>query len=412
LIKKTFVDVLLELPVDATLRNFLSLHGLPVPAGFGWQDTPETSQALVAAVKAWPDSAARDRMSASLMDSIQLSNATGKQAIFEAVINDAPVLAQLVLCCSDVHRSFWLYVNHPALFERACDLNYWEHHCSKTQQFDLGIKRQPIITQDASLALRRAISAFYKRQLQCGDSSVAHLVERSPGVFLLTVHVQDRVTLQLEFEGPALKRRQNHPCVQMMLEYSRHTGVVRTLVRGGLRYQQMLIQAFCAHVLGVQIDACQIKPPTLDLSMLRTGFDVPQVFRDGFSRVQLKAITLLSPGGALKIKCTAMHSSQQRCVHELIRDKLPCPFNGQWTVAAALVNLYYPPESGRMRAKMVTIEITHKGRLNLHKFDARLQAQLEGYLVSAGILQKGQTLSTQEIAPEAQAIGSLPACQD
>ena len=32
--KKTFVDVMLELPVDATLRDFLTSHGLPVPGGF------------------------------------------------------------------------------------------------------------------------------------------------------------------------------------------------------------------------------------------------------------------------------------------------------------------------------------------------------------------------------------------
>ena len=48
--KKTFVDVMLELPVDATLRDFLTSHGLPVPGGFAWDDTPETSQFLVEAV--------------------------------------------------------------------------------------------------------------------------------------------------------------------------------------------------------------------------------------------------------------------------------------------------------------------------------------------------------------------------
>ena len=31
--KKTFVDVMLELPVDATLRDFLTTHSLPVPDG-------------------------------------------------------------------------------------------------------------------------------------------------------------------------------------------------------------------------------------------------------------------------------------------------------------------------------------------------------------------------------------------
>ena len=43
--------------------------------------------------------------------------------------------------------------------------------------------------------------------------------------------------------------------------------------------------------------------------------------------------------------------------------------------------------------------MTRKGRLNLHKFDTALQVQLEGYLVSLGILQRGQTLNAQESPP-------------
>ena len=50
-----------------------------------------------------------------------------------------------------------------------------------------------------------------------------------------------------------------------------------------------------------------------------------------------------------------------------------------------------------------------KGRLNLQKFDAKMQAQLEGYLVAVGILQKGQTLSAQELPPETDAVSSLSA---
>lgn len=57
---------------------------------------------------------------------------------------------------------------------------------------------------------------------------------------------------------------------------------------------------------------------------------------------------------------------------------------------------------------MVSIEVTSKGRLNLPKFDAKMQAQLEGYLVSVGILRKGQTLSAQEVPPDANAVGSAP----
>jgi hypothetical protein len=188
--------------------------------------------------------------------------------------------------------------------------------------------------------------------------------------------------------------------------------VVRTLVRGGQKYQQMLVQAFAEHVLGVKANAQKIKAPTLDLSMLRTGFDVPQALTDGFSLVQLKALTLLCPQAELKIECTAMQSSQQHSVHELLRAKLPGLLDGQWAVTSAQVNLYYPPETGRTRPKVVTIEVTSKGRLNLHKFDAKMQAQLEGYLVTMGILRKGQTLDAQEHPPEAEAVSSSSAFED
>ena len=310
------------------------------------------------------------------------------------------------------HRSFWLYVHHPTLFERAYDFSFWEQHGQQTQQYDLGLKRQPNGSDANLTALRHAISAFYKRELQCGDGSVAHLVERSPGVFLLSVHVKDMAMLRLEFEGATLKRRVGNPNIHMVLEYAKSTGVVRTLVRGGAKYQQMLVEAFAEHVLGVKASAHKIKSPTLDLSMLRTGFDVPEVFEDGFSMVQLKALTLLSPDTALKIECTAMQSSQQRSVHDLLKEKLPGPLEGQWAVTAAQVNLYYPPEPGRTRPKVVTIEVTSKGRLNLHKFDAKMQAQLEGYLVAVGILQKGQTLSAQELPPETDAVSSSSAYED
>jgi hypothetical protein len=76
-----------------------------------------------------------------------------------------------------------------------------------------------------------AISAFYKRELQCGDGSVAHLVERSPGVFLLSVHVKDMAMLRrLEFEGAILKRRVGNPNIHMVLVWcARWCGAVQSI---------------------------------------------------------------------------------------------------------------------------------------------------------------------------------------
>jgi hypothetical protein len=86
-------------------------------------------------------------------------------------------------------------------------------------------------------------------------------------------------------------------------------------------------------------------------------------------------------------------------VTDLLTEKLPMPLTERWLITAAQINLYYPPVPGKVRPKVVTVEVTRKGRLNLHKFDATFQAQLERYLVSLGILDRGQRLNVGEEPP-------------
>ena len=75
--KKTFVDVMLELPLDQTLREFLAGHGLSVPDEAALEEPVDANQALVEAVKVWVDTDARDRMVANLMASVSLGDEEG-----------------------------------------------------------------------------------------------------------------------------------------------------------------------------------------------------------------------------------------------------------------------------------------------------------------------------------------------
>lgn len=121
---------------------------------------------------------------------------------------------------------------------------------------------------------------------------------------------------------------------------------------------------------------------------------------DGFVALQVKSITLMSPDTHLKAEFTAMASSEHQCVTELIAEKLPHdnPLALHWLVNAASINLYYAPPPGKLRSPVVTVEVTRRGRLNLGKYDEKLRAQLERYLVHIGILQAKQTLSMQVAA--------------
>ena len=59
-----------------------------------------------------------------------------------------------------------------------------------------------------------------------------------------------------------------------------------------------------------------------------------------------------------------------------------------------MLNFYLAPMQGKSRCQVVSVEVTSKGRLNLHKFEEKLRTQLEGYLVQLGILKAQQVLKT------------------
>ena len=393
--KKTFVDVLLELPVDATLQQLLTEHALPVPLGFAWDDTPVTSRALLDCVRQWPDIAAKDRLIGELNACLPLADQPGQQAIFQIALKDHDIVDELATCKSDLHRAFWFYRHHPELFRHALDADFIERRGSQVQQHALNIKRHPNMTKPALAAFEQGVSKFYQRKMHCGDGVEGTIFQRSPGVFLLTIHVKDLATMHLEFQGTSLTRRVGNPSIHGMLEYSEKTGVVRTLIRGGAIYHQMLASEFATHVLGQIVDAKRIKPEKLDLTQFRAGVDFPQAIKDGFVAVQLKQITVLSPTGKLKVEATATAMAQHQSVTELMQEEMSAPLEGGWTVTAVQINLYYPGEAGR-RNRVVTAELTSMGRLRLPMRDPVMKANVESYLVEKGILARGQTLDADD----------------
>ena len=72
------------------------------------------------------------------------------------------------------------------------------------------------------------------------------------------------------------------------------------------------------------------------------------------------------------------------------------PLSRGWEIHAATLNLFMAPAQGKSRCPLVSVEVTSKGRLNLHKFDEKLRTQLEGYLVHLEILEPKQALNFHE----------------
>ena len=391
---QTYADILLNLPVDDTLKTFMERHALPLPDGWSWNDSVQTSKGLIGLIQSHPVAAMRDRIVAGLHASTLLAHSLGKQAMFQAAHDRPSELMGLIACKSDLQRAFWLYVHHPALFEAAAEIEYLDHHGQQAQQHDLGIKRAIQRDEVSIAAFSDAIKGFYQRELGCGEVCVVNVLERARGTQLISIHAKDLATAKLEFEGSQLQRRVGSPNIHMVLEYAQATGVARTIIRGGAKYHAMLCEAFARHLLGVDADAQRIQTPRLNLTSLRLGMNIPQAIEDGFVGLQVKSVTVVSGCGRLKMECTASASSDQRCVTDLLASYFNSenPLTRGWMIQAAVLNFYLAPMQGKSRCSVVSVEVTSKGRLNLHKFDEKLRTQLEGYLVQLGILQGQQVL--------------------
>jgi hypothetical protein len=407
---QNYADILLNLPVDDTLKTFIERHAMPLPEGWIWHDSIQASKRLVGLIQMHPNVAMRDRIVAGLHASTLLAHPLGKQAMFQAAHDRPTELMGLIACKNDLHRAFWLYVYQPALFEAAAEIEYLDHHGQQAQQHDLGFKH-PIKRDEASIAaFSDSIKGFYQRELGCGEVCVVNVLDRARGTQLISIHAKDLATAKLEFEGSQLQRRVGSPNIHMVLEYAQTTGVARTIIRGGAKYHAMLCEAFAKHLLGVDADAQRIQTPRLNLSNLRLGMNIPQAIDDGFVGLQVKSVTVVSGCGQLKMECTASAASDQRCVTDLLADYFGSenPLTRGWLIQAAVLNFYLAPMQGKSRCSVVSLEITSTGRLNLHKFDEKLRSQLESYLVQLGILKGQQVLQPDpEAAKQKALVGGL-----
>jgi hypothetical protein len=130
---QTYADIVLCLPVDETFKAFMIRHDLPLPEGWSWHDNTHTSHKLIKLIQGHPNTVKRDRIIAGLHASSTLAHPLGKQAMFQATHAKPNELVGLIACENDLHRSFWLYVNHPDLFEAAAEIEYLDQHSQQAQ---------------------------------------------------------------------------------------------------------------------------------------------------------------------------------------------------------------------------------------------------------------------------------------
>lgn len=399
----TFADALLALPVDATLRAFFERCSLALPPELDWNDRAAVTPCLLDVLVKYPRPDLRRYMARCLRACLRLAQPRGRRAVAQVFKAHADPLPGLLSCRDALHRAFWLMVWHPILFEKAVEIEYFARRAPLAQQHDLG--SCTLVRRDATTLanFRDAVEGFSQKKMKDGERCVVRFCEGEHGTVQLRVYFQIAALAQRQLACPSLS---------MALEYAPHTGVLRTVTRAGEERHALLARAFSLHFLGAEVERADGRLATLNLAALIHPCPVPVMADNKLVALQVQSITVVSPDTTLKAEFSVMDEQGLASVTDLVAGKLPHdnPLANPWMVVAARLNLYFAFPAGKPRSRVIAVDITRRGRLNLHRFDEPLRAQIEHSLVRMGIFLRKQTLSAHLATFLMAMMSSLTGC--
>lgn len=390
----SFVDSWILLPIDVSMRTFLNRFQVPVPSQFNWKNNYKNSRFLLHLIGSHIDTPTRDQLITEVLDCTRFANESGVDLLYQACLGDKELESEIRKLQSDLHRSFWTMVMHSDVYALAvendtrfvvCEPNGEHHVCI--------LKRRPSVKSSDISLLKSAIKELYLAREAYVPDVYVNLMQRSTNVWWLSLQFDSKSESALCLKRGNLERVQISRAKRFVLEYSCETGMIRTIGDGLKQGHHALVELFIRYQLGGQYVPTP-RPVRLDLSKLKLGLLIAPESMTGFVGLQVQSISLIPPEGMMKIKLSTLQV-HHGCVIDLIKEKFNADLSValDWSVNSAAINVIHFPQANRHHTRVINVEITSGGRLNLHRFDPLLQGQLEQYLTHLGVMDVGKTLS-------------------
>lgn len=256
-LRAVWSELLEQLPIDDTLQRFFSGTSLSLPSSFEWTESSTHRKQLVDALDQMEFQVCA-HLAVWLNFGTLLAAPSGKQAMQRALAvlttrmpsaERGQILLGLAGCRSDQHRSLWLFVKHPEIFELAMSIE-----APDLLQHELGPGRAINREASAMTLLCDEIHAFYAHTLGPHPTYAAYLHDRQAEPQMLTVSVKTTTAgtggSRMNVDDHA---RQNYiaetSIIYMMVNYCERTGIAQTLIRGGYRNHLLLARAFEKYLL-------------------------------------------------------------------------------------------------------------------------------------------------------------------
>ncbi|MBL7143307.1 MAG: hypothetical protein ISS76_03660 [Phycisphaerae bacterium] len=264
-------------------------------------------------------------------------------------------------------KAFWVFLNHPLIFEIACDLAYMDSLGSWSSR-KVGAGLTPAVEEKDKRNLADGISDFYKKQGRGRRCHVDNYLRQQPERHCYFVYPEDYATTELGFDDEGkFYHRPRKPAFEVIFVYRPESGILEVNAKGGKKVVEVLQGIFCKTILGLD-GLPKLEKRHFDLSKLQ---DKTLKFvtepADGIEKVTIRMLRLDLPGiGNRRITLEASPSNDEQPVYTLIEialNKSNIPLD-RAHIAKAKIQIKFASMDGK-RGKSLLFEISSPDRCTL-----------------------------------------------
>jgi hypothetical protein len=262
-------------------------------------------------------------------------------------------------------KAFWVFLNHPLIFEISSDLAYMDSLGSWNIR-KVGAGLAPAVEENDKRNLADAISEFYKKQGRGQRCHVDNYLRQQPERHCYFVYPEDFATMELGFNDEGkFDHRLRKPAFEVIFVYRPESGVLEVSVKGGKKVVEALQEIFCKTILGLD-GLPKLEKRHFDLSKLSDkSLKFVTEPADGIEKVILRMLRLDLPGiGNRRITLEATGDGQP--VYTLIEKALNKSNISldEAVITRVKIQIKFSARDGK-KGKSLTFEISNTDRCTL-----------------------------------------------
>lgn len=394
-----------------TLREFTDAHPIAPRLTIDWNSPPETLPAMVnAAIEALHASMGADGMSDEEMSALGqdlhlwhddlrrvhlLSNDLASNEFHTACAADQEALDAFA-SRDPREQALWVFhardhlfrdVELHLAFQAKANGKYWKKHRIEAG-LDLTNEREKLE------AFSHEVAKLFEKSGAGKSTHIEQSVHAADGSVQLTIYVEGPITALAHFTENKFNRQTTRIALETAVVYQPATGVIESVVKGGSKNHQTVLQLFGKHVVGREIQPEEIEKTRFKLNELREGLET---FDDlsslGVEKIRLRRAQFRPRGSTgIAIRIEASAEQDQDDAIELARKtlKIQHSFETEYNLDGASVIVYLAPVDGQ-KPKRFSFDLYSTGSSTIKNLSEKNQPIANAVLQSLNVIEAEET---------------------